>query len=1023
MYSSNSRGDGAAIGSSGRERSLIERLESRLLFATVPSGFVDTRVTGNLDVPTAIEAAPDGRVFVTEKDGRVRIVKNGALLPTPFVSLSGVSTTGERGLVGITFDPNFATNKYVYLNYTATSPVVHNRVMRVTANGDVAVAGSETTIFDLPSTGDARFHMAGAIHFGPDGKLYVAVGDHESLSSPQSLSSLKGKILRLNASGSIPSDNPFYSSASGNNRAIWAYGLRNPYTTAFQKGTGRFYINDVGAGDWEEINAGKAGANYGWSIKEGMTSDTRFTNPVYTYSHSVGQSIIGGAFYTGVAQQFPSQYKDKYFFADYVGNWVRTFDPSTKAVGTFATGLRSPTGLTVSPDGSIWYISRGAGSGQTADDIGSINRIRYTLSQGPQITDEPDDVRARAGDEVTFAVSATGPGTLRYQWQRNGIDIAGATARTYTRTAAAGDDGAAFRVIVSNEFGGATSRGAVLVVGVGDAPTATIVTPAAGATSAGGQAFQFSGTAADAEDGTLGAAAFSWRVDFHHEAHTHPFVATTRGVTGGSFTIPTTGETSANVFYRVHLTVTDSEGLTASTYRDVVPRKATVTLDTEPAGLSLRLDGKSVVAPAAVEGVIGIGRTLEAPASQVLNGVAYEFAGWSDGATAATRTFAFPAEPTSYVATYRATSVVYLSDLTPAGTPINGKGPIERDRANGGSAAGDGTPLKLAGVTYEKGIGTWAESTIVYDLGGRYSRFLADVGIDDVVGSGGTVVFRVYANDVKIYDSGKRTGSSPTRSLDLDVTGKSTLKLRVTNYDGNITGDSADWAAARLIAASPPVAPPAPADLRAAAVSSSQIDLSWSAPAGAAVTGYRVERSTAGGPFAEGGTLAGSARSFANTRLAASTADADPGGARNAGRPSPAAEASAMTRAAAATSQAEDAAAVGPDRHRAQVRVHRHGVRRLRHVHRRVRRVGRDRRHCRHLPARLPLRPRRHARAHARPARQRHDPRAAFSFAPTGSWTTWRTASIDVTLAAGANKIRLTTTGTNGPNLDSLIVR
>ena len=201
--------------------------------ASLPTGFAETQLVSGLSSPTAMAFAPDGRLFVCEQGGRLRVVKNGALLPTPFVTLT-VDSAGERGLLGVAFDPDFATNHYVYVYYTATSPAVHNRVSRFTANGDVAAAGSEVVLLELDNLSGATNHNGGAIHFGPDGKLYVAVGENANGANAQTLANLLGKMLRINADGTIPTDNPFYATASGRNRAIWALGLRNPFTFAFQ---------------------------------------------------------------------------------------------------------------------------------------------------------------------------------------------------------------------------------------------------------------------------------------------------------------------------------------------------------------------------------------------------------------------------------------------------------------------------------------------------------------------------------------------------------------------------------------------------------------------------------------------------------------------------------------------------------------------------------------------------------------------------------------------------------------------
>jgi glucose/arabinose dehydrogenase len=213
--------------------------------------------------PTAMALAPDGRIFVCEQGGSLRVIKNGVLLATPFLTVT-VDSAGERGLLGIAFDPNFVSNQLVYIYYTATTPTPHNRISRFIAAGDVAMAGSETVLMDLNDLSAATNHNGGAIHFGSDGFLYVAVGDNANGSNAQSLSTRLGKMLRISSNGSIPTNNPFFSQTTGQNQAIWALGLRNPFTFSFQPGAGRMFINDVGENTWEEINDGIAGSNYGW---------------------------------------------------------------------------------------------------------------------------------------------------------------------------------------------------------------------------------------------------------------------------------------------------------------------------------------------------------------------------------------------------------------------------------------------------------------------------------------------------------------------------------------------------------------------------------------------------------------------------------------------------------------------------------------------------------------------------------------------------------------------------------------
>jgi glucose/arabinose dehydrogenase len=538
--------------------------------ATVPSGFTEKLIASGLASPTAMQFAPDGRLFVAEQGGRLRVIKNGTLLATPFVSLT-VNASGERGLLGIAFDPNFATNRFVYVYYTATTPALHNRISRFTANGDVAVAGSETIILELDNLSSATNHNGGALAFGPDGKLYAAVGDNANGANAQSLTTLHGKMLRINKDGSIPTDNPFFNSASGKNRAIWALGLRNPFTFAIHR-DGRIFINDVGQNTWEEINDGIAGANYGWPLTEGPTTDARFVSPRYAYNHtSGGCAITGGAFYDPMTFQFPSGYINDYFFADFCAGWIRKLDPDGNTVTTFATGVSFPVDLKVAEDGSLYYLARGTGAA-----TGTVTRVTFGNAP-PGITQHPSSQTVTVGAPVTFSVRASGTSPLRYQWQRNGVNISGATAPDYRISAVtSSDNGARFRAIVSNDFGSVTSNEAVLTVTTNRAPTASITQPVAGSMYSPGSVISYAGSATDPEQGTLPASAFTWRVDYHHDDHTHPFVPPTSGATSGSFTTASTDEVG-NVWYRIHLSVRDAGGLTHAVRRDVFPRGSGLT--------------------------------------------------------------------------------------------------------------------------------------------------------------------------------------------------------------------------------------------------------------------------------------------------------------------------------------------------------------------------------------------------------------------------------------------------------------
>ena len=605
--------------------------------ATLPSGFSETTVASGLSNPTLLSMAPDGRVFVSEQSGRLRVIKNGALLSTPFLTVT-VSSSGERGLLGVAFDPNYASNRYIYVFYTSTSGGNHNQVSRFRAsatNPDVVEAGSETVLFRFPNLGSSNFHNGGSVGFGNDGKLYASHGENNQSSRAQNWADNFGKIIRINADGTIPTDNPQYNAQTGNARANYARGFRNPFTFAFQRSSGKLFVNDVGnsAGSGkEEVNNVVSGGNYNWPGSEGPGS---FYN--YTASSQGGCAITGGDFYEPAALAFPSQYHGKYFFTDYCGDFIKYINSSgTPSLQTFATGISSPTDVEVHQDGSLYYVARGSGA---------VRRVRF--GSGPTITTQPQSQTKAPGESVTFTVAATGVGTLRYQWQRNGANIAGATSASYGFTVQASDNGAQFRCNVTDDRGTTPSNTATLTVSAGGTPTATITLPASGALYSGGDTICYSGTGTDPEDGTLPASAFTWDIIFHHDAHTHPFLGPITGVREGCFEIPRSGETSSNVFYRVHLTVADSDAQTNHVQRDVMPRKANLTVTTNPPGLQVTIDGQPFTAPNTFTGVVGIERTIGTSSPQG----SCVFQGWSDGG-AITHDIVTPSADTTYTATF-----------------------------------------------------------------------------------------------------------------------------------------------------------------------------------------------------------------------------------------------------------------------------------------------------------------------------------------------------------------------------------
>jgi hypothetical protein len=213
------------------------------------------------------------------------------------------------------------------------------------------------------------------------------------------------------------------------------------------------------------------------------------------------------------------------------------------------------------------------------------------------------------------------------------------------------DNGARFRVRVGNAHGNILSNVATLSVTSDKPPVGQILTPVQGTTYFGGMVVHYSGSASDFEDGDLPASAFTWQVDFHHDTHIHPFIPLTTGSKTGTFTIPTRGETSSNVYYFITLKVKDSAGLTRTVTRNILPRKATMTFATTPAGLQITLDGQNRMTPFTVTGVVGIKRTIAAPSPQTVNGLSYVFQSWSDD-RARNHEISTPAVNTTYTASF-----------------------------------------------------------------------------------------------------------------------------------------------------------------------------------------------------------------------------------------------------------------------------------------------------------------------------------------------------------------------------------
>jgi glucose/arabinose dehydrogenase len=403
-------------------RPTLEEMEGRLTPAiTLPAGFTATTVASGVANPTAMDFSPDGRLFILDQSGNVDMVRSDGSLATALHL--NVDFEGERGLLGIAFDPNFAMNHFVYLYYTNANPGarpestgVHNQLSRFTVSDtdpQNPVFTNEAPILDWDNLIAATNHNGGAIHFGADGMLYADAGDNtqtftlngQTFRVSQTLNDLLGKQLRIDVANFnngtavrddttvghlIPTDNPFVGVATGVNQLIYNLGLRNPFTFAVQPGTGTIFINDVGESTFEEIDKSLPGANYGWSggntdgFGQTPPGPGFYQDPLLAYSHTGGpagggSAIVGGTFYDPATNQFPESYVGKYFYADLSNPFIRVFDPANPGTAAnpdtsqaFATGLPSGSrDLKVDAQGNLYYLSGN----------GSIIRISYVPGQ------------------------------------------------------------------------------------------------------------------------------------------------------------------------------------------------------------------------------------------------------------------------------------------------------------------------------------------------------------------------------------------------------------------------------------------------------------------------------------------------------------------------------------------------------------------------------------------------------------------------------------------------------------------
>ena len=584
---------------------------------------------------------------------------------------------------GVTADPAFASNGYIYLFYTykkngncdynqPTSPV--NRVSRWVLSGST-VSGETVLVDNMPSPNGN--HNAGGILIGKDGYLYIAIGDGGcEIGEPSRCGGanrnarvknrLQGKILRVSrSSGVAPGSNPFESSGgtcrvTGSTAAglhckeTYAWGFRNPFRIAADpnaSGTS-INVNDVGQNTWEEIDHLVKGADYGWNNCEGSyqngSSSTKCqfgsTDPIYEYfSGPDCNSITGGAFIPNGA--WSTTYNGAYFFSDYTCGTIWTLKNGSRA--TFASNLGAVTELEFGPynnNTALYYANYGSSQ---------IRRISFNAAgNDPPVADiQAAPTYGELPLEVSFdARGSSDPDgdSLTYQWDFG--DSTSSTSshpnKTFTQ-----EKNYTVTVQVSDGKGGSDTDSVTIRAG-STRPTATILSPAADHKFSVGETITLTGEGTDIEDGTLAPGRMTWEVLIHHDTHTHPFFGPTTG-NNLTFKAPAPEDLAAatNSYLEIRLTVRDSSGLGKTATLNLMPNIVDVQVGSNVPGMLLWVEGVPFIAPVTVQTWEGNSLTLMAPDQIAPNDDPYIYKSWSDGGggptTTSPRTPTAPSKPHS----------------------------------------------------------------------------------------------------------------------------------------------------------------------------------------------------------------------------------------------------------------------------------------------------------------------------------------------------------------------------------------
>lgn len=636
------------------------------LKAQLPPNFQSELLISNLEQPISMTFSPSGKLFIIQKSGEILLCETGGALPmtaVPYFTIPNLYDEGEHGLLDMVLDPDFAANGYFYVFYTKrinNNPKLNSYNMVSRFTHDLAtnqiVSDSEFIIWENPELNKSCCHTGGSLMFGADDKLYLTTGEDFDLNQAQDLSRAGGKVLRFNKDGSIPTDNPFVSTL-GALPEVYAYGLRNPFRASFDAESGNIYIGEVGGNNqnaaWEDVNVVQPGANYGWPAcgdggtgrnGDGSCVDGSFTDPIFTYAHGGNPACVtGGVRYRG--NQYPSEYQGAYFYGDYERSWIKylTFDNAGNVTGNheFDNNVEKVVNIKEGPDGNLYWLSI----------KGKLRRYTYSGGNLSPVCESiiADVTQGTNPLQVNFSVVANDSegDPISYAWTFGDGSTSNLQNPSHTYTS-----NGQFLASVTVSDGSTSTSPDPVEIFVGTSPTIIASTPQEGTLFRGGDVINFSASASDT-DGTLSDESYKWSFDLFHNGVLHPRFETVEGA-AGSFIVPVNNHVSfsGNTGFVINLEVTDEDGLKVKKETQIWSDKSNLSLDTSPSGMQLTISGLPVPTPYTTDELINFEHEIGVFSPvQCLNGMEYQFVGWSDGGSQ-THTIATPADDSTFVAIF-----------------------------------------------------------------------------------------------------------------------------------------------------------------------------------------------------------------------------------------------------------------------------------------------------------------------------------------------------------------------------------